>query len=200
MMRRLLSLALSGAALCATLAAQSPPSSTAAAQVPLLLNQRTPLPGVLTGGATGTPEEFEALAAAGFHTFVDLRSDPEVAADVRERALAAGLDYLRIPVSGEADLDLVSVRALDAVLDDESRYPVAVACASGNRSGALLALRMHWLDAEPPEDALDFGRSAGLTRLEPSVRLLLGLPAEPAAEAPPGADAKPPASGARAGS
>jgi protein tyrosine phosphatase (PTP) superfamily phosphohydrolase (DUF442 family) len=90
--------------------------------------------------------------------------------------------YERVPVQGDADLDLASARALDALLDDRARYPVAIVCASGNRVGALLAVRAFWLEGSNPETALALGRAAGLTRLEPTVRLLLGLS--------PGADAR----------
>ena len=96
--------------------------------------------------------------------------------------------YERLPIAGDADLDLATARALDALLDDPARYPVAVVCASGNRSGALLAVEGFWLDGRPAEEALGLGRSAGLTRLEPSVRLLLGLPPLP----PPAPAAAPP--------
>jgi hypothetical protein len=59
-----------------------------------------------------------------------------------------------------------------------------IACASGNRVGALLALREFWLEDAEPEAALALGKAAGLTRLEPSVRLLLGLPPAPPATPP----------------
>ncbi len=188
MHRRLVQIALVAAALSAALAAQSPRPATGAAgapSAPLLVNERTPLPGVLTGGVSVESEGFGALAAAGYRTFVDLRSDGEIAAGTRDRAVAAGLDYVRIPVSGEAELDLPTVRALDGVLDDDSRLPAVVACASGNRSGALLALRARWLDGAPPDEALELGEKAGLTRLEPSVRILLGLSEAPAPDGVP---------------
>ena len=69
-----------------------------------------------------------------------------------------------------------SARALDLLLDEWGRYPIALACSSGNRAGALLALRAFWLDGADAASALELGLAAGLTRLEPSVRLLLGLP------------------------
>jgi protein tyrosine phosphatase (PTP) superfamily phosphohydrolase (DUF442 family) len=188
MLRTTLSVLAALAAFSGPIAAQAPliAPPDRGAPAPLLLNERAPLPGVLTGGSNRAPEEFDALAAAGYITYVDLRSDSELAPDVRERAESAGLAYLRIPVSGEAELDLVSVRALDAVLDDDARYPVVVACGSGNRSGALLALRDHWLDSEPAEESLALGLNAGLTRLEPAVRALLGLRPAPAPQPAPG--------------
>lgn len=141
-----------------------------------LLNVRDPLPGVRTGGVPPTTDVYARLAAEGFVTFVDLRTEPDLSAAARAAAEAAGMSYVQIPIGSEADLDLGSVRALDAILDDPARSPAALVCASGNRSGALLALRAFWLDGKPAEEALALGKAAGLTRLEPSVRSLLGLP------------------------
>jgi protein tyrosine phosphatase (PTP) superfamily phosphohydrolase (DUF442 family) len=159
------------------------PAAVATAPATTLPNQRDPLPGVRTGGMPESPEGYGALGRAGFRTFVDLRTDREVAAAERAAVEAAGMTYVRIPVAGEADLDLASARALDALLDDAARRPLVIACASGNRVGALLAVSAFWLDGQAAEPALELGRRAGLTRLEPAVRQLLGL-AGPAAPAP----------------
>ena len=179
-----------------------PPAPAAPSPTPaptLLLNERHPLPGTLTGGLPAGEEAasvYQALAHAGVKTVIDMRAEAELPIGTELLAAAAGLDYRRLPVAGEADLDLATARALDLLLDDWNRYPVALACGSGNRAGALLAVRAFWLDREHPEAALDLGRRAGLTKLEPAVRLLLGLPPlpppEPAAEpALPSSAAKP---------
>jgi protein tyrosine phosphatase (PTP) superfamily phosphohydrolase (DUF442 family) len=142
----------------------------------LLPNAKAPLPGVLTGGAPASAEGFVALAAAGYQTYVDLRTAAE-AGTAEETATAAGLTYVRIPVGGEGDLDLTAARALDAVLDAPGRGPVVVACASGNRAGALLAVRAFWLEGLPAVEALELGRRGGVSGMEPVVRTLLGLAA-----------------------
>lgn len=173
----------------ASVAAQPPvaapapaaPAPASAVAPELLLNPRDPLPGVRTGGLTPASELFAALAEEGFATLVDLRTDQEQPEAARAGAEAAGLRYVRIPIGSDADLDLGAARALDAVLDEPAARPAVVACASGNRSGALLALRAFWLDGRPAEEALALGKAAGLTRLEPSVRQLLGLPPLPPA-------------------
>lgn len=165
----------------------------------LLTNERHPLPGTVTGGVPagdGSVPLYQALANSGVRTVIDLRTEAEVPTETALLAAAAGLDYRRLPVAGEAELDLASARALDLLLDDWSRYPVAVVCGSGNRAGALLAVRAFWLDGARPDAALDLGLRAGLTKLEPAVRLLLGLPPlplpQPAAEsAAAGSAAKP---------
>ena len=179
-----------------------PPLAAATAPSTLLANERHPLPGMLTGGlpvGESAAPGFRALAAAGVRTLIDLRADAEVPAGTAALVAAAGLDYRRLPVAGEADLDLASARALDALLAEWGRYPIALACSSGNRVGALLALRAFWLDRADAAAALELGRSSGLTRLEPAVRQLLGLPpmAVPAAAGalPPAVNGSAPAPG-----
>jgi hypothetical protein len=36
-------------------------------------------------------------------------------------------------------------------------------------------LSAHWIDGVPAQEALEFGLRAGMTRLEPTVRSLLGM-------------------------
>ena len=120
----------------------------------LLTNERHPLPGTVTGGVPagdGSVPVYQALANSGVRTVIDLRTEAEVPTETALLAAAAGLDYRRLPVAGEAELDLASARALDLLLDDWSRYPVAVVCGSGNRAGALLAVRAFWLDGARPD-------------------------------------------------
>jgi len=184
---------LAGTATAAPARGQDPAATAQVATGPLR-NERHPLEGIVTGGAPGDAEGYRALAEAGYRTFVDLRDETEVTDVAREAAEAAGLAYELVPVAGEADLDLATARSLDALLDDPARYPLVLACSSGNRVGALLAVEAFWLDGASAENALELGRSAGLTRLEPSVRLLLGLPPLPPAEPaePPAPSASPP--------
>ena len=152
----------------------------------VLISEHRPLPGVLTGGMPAGAPALRRLAESGVRTLIDLRSDPEIGPETVSASEAAGIVYERVPIRGEADLDLTTARALDSLLNDRTRYPVAIVCASGNRVGALLAVRAFWLEGSNPESALALGRAAGLTRLEPSVRLLLGLPAAGGSTTTPG--------------
>jgi len=169
----------------------SSPAAVEPAAPPSLVNARDPLPGLRTGGIPKEVDVFPSLAAEGFRTLVDLRAEPEPIATARAAAEAAGLAYVSIPVHGDTDLDLGSARELDAILGDAARGPFVVACASGNRSGALLAVRAFWLQRDSAAEALALGKAAGLTKLEPSVRQLLGLPPLPPAPAPPTAPEPP---------
>jgi len=169
-------------------AATADSAQAAAAVAPGLRNQLDPLEGVRTGGLAADADATAVLAALahdGFRVYVDLRAVPEELETAKTAAAAAGIDYVSIPIGGEGDYDLGAARALDAVLADPARGPAVVACASGNRSGALLALRAFWLEGMPAAEALELGRRAGLTRAEPTVRTLLGLPPLPPAAAEP---------------
>ncbi len=174
---------------------RQPPLLESPQRPPLpLLNQKQPLARVLTGGFTSV-ESFPLLAAQGYRTFVDLRSDAEVTPEVCPAAEAAGMRFHRIPVSGEADLDLATARALRAVLQDPAAYPLVIVCGSGNRVGALLAVESFWFDGATGDAALALGQRAGLTKLEPSVRQLLHLPPLPSSTpgaAPPRVVSPPP--------
>lgn len=138
-------------------------------------NAHEPSPGLLTAGQL-SPAQMDGLAEKGFATFVSLRYPDEDGAGWEEAyAPERGVSFARLPVGGEADLTRANVEALDRILDAAGGEPLVVYCGSANRAGALLALRAHWLDGMPAAEALELGKAAGLTRLEPAVAELLGL-------------------------
>jgi uncharacterized protein (TIGR01244 family) len=132
-----------------------------------------PATNLLTAGQP-SPADFEALAASGLKHVVNLRPTSEDAG-FDEAALAArlGLKYTVIPVAGPPDVTEANARKLDAALAATQGEPTLVHCASSNRVGALLALRAAQLQGLPKEQALAFGRAAGLTKMEPLVQQLL---------------------------
>ncbi|MCB1037750.1 MAG: hypothetical protein KDD47_28210 [Acidobacteria bacterium] len=143
-----------------------------------LLNARYPLPGVLTGGQPSWEQLAEA-SKEGYKTIVNLRSLRETAGEEEAAEVAKlGMRYVAIPLAGSADLTGDNVDALNAVLADESAYPMMIHCGSGNRVGALLAVRAAYTEGMEAADALAFGLEAGLTTLEDPVRSILGLPVQ----------------------
>ncbi len=158
--------------------AAAPAVETAAAPVDpttLVRNGRMPVEGLLTGGQP-TDEQLAALRDAGFATVINLRMpDERGVAGEAEKVAELGMAYVSIPVDGRAGLTEDNARALAQALEDAER-PALLHCASGNRVGALLALKAFWLEGAGPEEALDAGLAGGVTRLEPAVRELLGLP------------------------
>ncbi|MDH5589521.1 MAG: hypothetical protein OEZ65_06890 [Gemmatimonadota bacterium] len=137
-------------------------------------NARMPVPGVLTAGQM-SQAQFEGLVAAGYENFISLRVASESGAGWEE-AFASGRDvaFTRLPVAGADGLTRESVEEL-ARLMDEAGGPTVVYCGSSNRVGALMALKAHWVDGMPADEALAVGTRSGLAGLEPAVRQLLGM-------------------------
>ncbi len=142
------------------------------ADVPYL---HIPRAGLLTGGQP-TAAAWRDLRATGVTRVVSLLPASELGArDEAGEVEASGMDYVQISVAGPDDLTPENARRVWQALQGESGS-VLVHCASGNRVGALLALAAQQIGGMSPQAALEFGKSAGLTKLEPVVRERLGLP------------------------
>lgn len=125
---------------------------------------------------TGTldAERLRAIDEAGFAHIVSLQpvaEHPDF--DEAAQAEALGLRHHHRPIRGAADLDREAARWLDEVLADIGEEPAVLHCASGNRVGALIALRAAWIEGMAAEAAIAKGKRWGLTRLEGAVRARL---------------------------
>lgn len=137
-------------------------------------NLRQPREHLLTGGQPDGAA-WTTLAAQGVGTVINLRPEAELAGrDEAGEVTAAGMAYVSIPIASAGDLTPANARALSQAIA-QAKGTVLVHCASGNRVGALLALDAAQNGADA-NDALQFGKDAGLTGAEPRVRELLGLP------------------------
>jgi len=128
----------------------------------------SPVDGVTSAGQ---PDQaaLEVFADAGYATVIDLRGEGEdrgfdEAAVVED----LGLHYVTLPIEDSDAISFENARKLDALLQ-EYPGPVLVHCGSGNRVGALLALRAS-LEGADDERALAVGREGGLTGLESVVQ------------------------------
>ncbi len=135
-------------------------------------NFKQPRPQLITGGQ---PEAnaWKAIADAGVKVVVNLRPDTELpgrneANEVKD----ANLIYVNLPVDGPASLNKQQTSELWQVIKNADGA-VLVHCGTGNRCGAMLALTEAWFRQHDIEDAIAFGKQAGLSSLEPVVRDLL---------------------------
>jgi uncharacterized protein (TIGR01244 family) len=137
-----------------------------------LPNACTPEDGLCTGGRP-RPEHLQQAQARGVKTVINL-CPPSEPCDYDEAALvrSLGMDYVNIPVAGPPDLTEANARRLGQALGANDG-PVLLHCASGNRVGALIALKAHFVDGLGAEEAIAAGRAAGLKVLEPAVRNIL---------------------------
>jgi uncharacterized protein (TIGR01244 family) len=133
---------------------------------------------------TGQPAaaDWRAFADAGVGTVINLRTAGEMQGrDEHEEVAASGMRYLELPIDGAGAVTPDNARRLGELLR-EAQGPVLLHCASGNRVGGLLAL-MKAGEGMPADEALAFGRSAGMKSTEARVRETLGV--APAAQAAP---------------
>ena len=136
-------------------------------------NAKMPTEKILAGGQP-TPEHLEAAARVGYRTVINLRAPGEQTAwDEAEKAAELGLSYVALPISGRGDLSVEHARQLSELVTDPDALPAMVHCASGNRVGALFALKAFHLDGDDVETALRKGSEAGLTGMKEIVREIL---------------------------
>ncbi|MBA2077395.1 MAG: hypothetical protein BGP10_06025 [Rhodanobacter sp. 68-29] len=125
----------------------------------------------------GQPDEAQLADFAAAHPggcVINLRPASETG-DWDEAAVAKrlGLAYASVPVAGPQDLTQANAAAFARALEAHRGSPMLIHCATGQRVGALLALKAAWVDGCGTADALVAGRSGGLTALEPQVLDLL---------------------------
>ena len=138
-----------------------------------VMNWREFAPGLYSAGQP-TPNQWSQIREAGVVAVLNLRPDDEQPGiDEGQCVEQAGLRYQQLPVANGDALDQACVDAFAGYLAEHPQGGVLVHCGSGNRVGALVALwaRRH-LGATLPE-ALQAGRRAGLSSLEPKVVELL---------------------------
>lgn len=141
--------------------------------IPGLPNLQHPEAGYASGGQPNA-DQLAAAAKVGVRRIINLRPPAEDAGyDEAAQAARLGIDYTVLGIAGSQDLNLDNVRKLDALLAQHPGVPTLVHCASGNRVGALMALRAAWLQHKPKAEALAIGRRWGLTKMEAAVSQLL---------------------------
>jgi uncharacterized protein (TIGR01244 family) len=121
--------------------------------------------------ASGQPDvaALQVFADSGYVAIVDMRGLDEDRGMDDEKGIVEGLglEYVAFPIDSADEITFDKARELDELIRSYDG-PVLVHCASSNRVGAVLALR-HSLNGASDEEALQYGRDGGLTRLEPVV-------------------------------
>ena len=138
-------------------------------QVPEVMNAVTPELGIVAAGRLNS-DDIARLQKAGIRHVIDLTPEAETPDFNEAKAVrSVGIGYSNLPIAGPADLTRENALAFDDVLRKSDR-PVLVHCASGNRVGALVALRAAWIDGKSAEEAVSIGKAWGLKSPEPQVR------------------------------
>ncbi len=139
-----------------------------------LPNGCVPFDSTLTGGQP-TFEQLKKAGETGFKAVINLRTDGELPDPEQESTWVEGIGmkYFHIPVAGAEGLTLENTKLFAEVLSKTENYPLIVHSKSGNRVGALFALKAFHIDGKSKEEALLIGKRAGLTSLAPVVKRIL---------------------------
>lgn len=130
----------------------------------------------LAVGGQPTVIQLMGAKAIGLRQIINLRPPAEDSGfDERAAASEIGIGYHCLPISGRADLNIENVRRFDALLSAVGDQTTLIHCASGNRVGALFALRAAWLQGQDMEAALQTGKQHGLTSMLDAVREILSI-------------------------
>ena len=132
----------------------------------------TPVDGITSAGQ---PDQaaLAVFSENGYVAIIDMRGEREDRGmDEKAVVESLGMDYVLLPIASEDDISFENAKKLDDLL---AAYdgPVLIHCGSGNRVGALLALRQSMNGADD-EAAIEYGKQGGLTGLEPVVQKRLG--------------------------
>lgn len=133
----------------------------------------------------GQPDEemLDVFAENGYAAVIDLRGRNENRGyDEADVVAELGMEYVALPIEDGDAVNFDNAAKLQEILDQYDA-PVLVHCGSGNRVGALLALGKVQSGASA-EEAIEYGRAGGLTRLEDLVRQRLAEQDTAADESP----------------
>jgi len=133
-------------------------------------NARVTKTGLLVGGQPSL-DQLKAIAQAGYHTVITLRTDMEQGDEGEEATVERlGMKFVSIPVAGPAGLTEDNARRLAKALEAQDALPAVLHCKSGQRVGALLGLKAFVVDRVSAAAAIDLAKSLGLTKLEAALR------------------------------
>ena len=138
-----------------------------------LPNLRQPQQNRIVSGAISA-SDIGRVRAAGIKHVISLRTAKESEGfDEAGIATGLGMDYHAIPVEGAQSLTRENAHRLDELLKQAGDEPTLIHCGSGNRVGALIAVREAWIKGQSTEAAIAEGKRWGLTSLEGAVRTAL---------------------------
>lgn len=130
-----------------------------------------PVNGVTTAGQPDAAA-LSIFAEQGYKTVIDIRTEPEDRGLDEAKVIGdLGMEYIAFPIDKPEAINFDNARELGRLIE-EADGPVLVHCGSSNRVGALFALRKS-LDGADDKMALEYGREAGMTRLEGRVEEVL---------------------------
>ncbi len=139
-----------------------------------LPNRQVPFDGVMTGGQP-TLDQLKQAAGTGFKMVINLRTNNERPDPDQEKIWVegSGMKYIHIPVAVTEGFTPQNAKVFADALSKPENYPLIVHCKSGERVGAMFALKVFLIDEKDIGKAMLIGERAGLIRLAPTVKQIL---------------------------
>lgn len=135
-----------------------------------VMGGKVPFDNILTGGQP-TEENLKEAHTKGIQTIINLRPANEKPSPAEEEAWARKyrFHYVTLPISGPADVTRENAEKFNDLLK-RYPFPVLVHCSTGNRVGAMFAMKAFFVDGKDADTAIAIGKDAGLAALENDVR------------------------------
>lgn len=137
-------------------------------------NAKWIMDGNLLVGGQHSASDITKMKQAGVAAIINLRMPAEFDNQALiEESKKQKISYNMLPIAGSSGITLENMRALDDILKSFEGEKVTLHCASGNRVGALLALRAFHIQGKSKEEALKLGTKAGMRSLKFHVAAML---------------------------
>ena len=136
-----------------------------------LPNRQVPFDNILTGGQP-TFDQIKKAGETGFKAVINLRTDRELPDPAQELTWVegSGMKYIHIPIVVTEGLTPQNAKVFADALSKPENYPLIVHCKSGERVGAMFALKAFHIDEKDIEESLLIGERGGMVKLAPAVR------------------------------
>lgn len=118
-----------------------------------------------SAGHFDTVEQIYAVAAQGIQAVISLLLSTESKVDEATLVPAAGMVFIHVPIANASELSSANVQRVADALQKAEGKNALIHCASGNRVGAVMALKSAWIDGLSPTASVALGQSYGLSSL-----------------------------------
>lgn len=126
-----------------------------------------------SAGHFDSAEQIQAVAEQGIEVVISLLPSAEAKVDEARLVTNAGMLFMHIPIANSSELTISKVQAVADALESAQGKKVLIHCASGNRVGAVMALKSAWVDNMPHSESFAVGKSYGLSSLSSQVQSLI---------------------------
>lgn len=117
-------------------------------------------PDILLGGRINEAD-LRILKKIGYRMIVNMRMPQEMSWNEKRYVEKLGMQYVSLPIAGAHGFTEENAHKLAKLLQKKNK-PILLHCASGNRVGAMLALKAFYIDKKSKKESIEIGSQAGM--------------------------------------